>query len=184
MTKEVSLIESARLFAAKKHAEVNQVRKYTGEPYIVHPEAVAGIVETVPHTDEMIAAAWLHDTVEDTNTTLEEVEGLFGHEVATLVEMLTDVSKKSDGNRSVRKEIDRKHTAKASPAAKTVKLADLIHNSESIMAADPDFAKIYTKEKLLLLDVLKEGDSTLWHKAKSIVDDALIEMGVSVGATS
>ena len=67
--------------------------------------------------------------------------------MAELVDDLTDVSKPQDGNRATRKELDRQHTAKASPDAKTIKLADLISNSRSIMKDDPNFAKVYMKEK-------------------------------------
>jgi (p)ppGpp synthase/HD superfamily hydrolase len=56
----------------------------------------------------------------------------FAKEVVALVEMLTDVSKPEDGNRAVRKEIDRQHTALASPEGKTIKLADLIDNTQSM----------------------------------------------------
>jgi len=157
---------------AKQFADVaheGQKRKYTGEPYILHPVAVAELVRSVPHTPAMIAAALLHDVVEDTPITLDEIERVFGFEVAVLVEMLTDVSKLSDGNRAARKAIDREHTAKASPAAKTIKLADLIENSKSIMAHDPAFAKVYLVEKALLLEVLREGDATLWAMAAEIV---------------
>lgn len=155
----------AMIFAFNKHSEVNHKRKYSGKHYIVHPAAVAGLVREVQHTPQMLAAAWLHDTVEDTNATLEQVKTLFGHEVYLLVEMLTDVSKPKDGNRKTRKEIDRQHLAKASPEAKTIKLADLIHNSKSITKNDPGFAKVYMQEMRDLLEVLKTGDSDLWNRA-------------------
>ena len=167
------LERKAKEFAAKRHEAEGQVRKYTGEPYICHPAAVVEIVRSVPHTAEMIAAAWLHDTVEDTKTTLEEIKDNFGVQVSMFVEMLTDVSKKSDGNRKKRKGIDRQHTAKAMPPAKTIKLADLIDNSASIVELDPSFAKVYLAEKKLLLEVLVEGDKTLWHRANDIVKSAL-----------
>ena len=167
------LEEKAMLFATQKHEEINQVRKYTGEPYINHPAAVVALVRGVTHTEAMLCAAWLHDTVEDTDTTLKEIKESFGIEVSMFVEMLTDVSKLEDGNRAVRKAIDREHTAKAMPPAMTIKLADLINNSESIIERDKDFAKVYLKEKAALLEVLKAGDSVLWAKANDIVRDAL-----------
>ena len=162
-----SLEIGAKKFATERHT--GQVRKYTGEPYICHPAAVVEIVRGMTHTPEMIAAAWLHDTVEDTETTLGEIKEYFGDQVSVLVEMLTDVSEPGDGNRATRKALDREHTAKASPDAKTIKLADLIHNTKSIVEFDPDFAKIYLAEKELLLKVLKEGDKTLWNRANDIV---------------
>lgn len=163
------IVKKAQVFAGFHHASINQMRKYTNEPYIVHPAAVAKIVSTVPHTEAMIAAAWLHDTVEDTPATLDMIKAEFGEEIASLVEMLTDVSMPEDGNRVKRKAIDRAHTAQASPAAKTIKLADLIHNSESILKHDVQFAKVYMAEKTELLKVLGEGDSDLFKKASAIV---------------
>ena len=159
----------AKAYAAQAHAAIDQRRKYTGEPYIAHPAAVVELVRNVPHTEVMICAAWLHDTVEDTPETLGNVEREFGPEVAALVEQLTDVSRREDGNRKKRKTIDREHTAKASPEAKTIKLADLIDNTRSIVERDPEFAKVYLAEKILLLEVLREGDATLWALAASMV---------------
>jgi len=161
--------ERAKEFAAKAHAAIDQRRKYSGEPYIAHPAAVVDLVRSVPHTEAMICAAWLHDTVEDTPTTLADVEREFGAEVAALVEQLTDVSRTEDGNRKIRKAIDREHTAKASPEAKTIKLADLIDNTRSIVERDPAFAKVYLAEKTLLLEVLRDGDATLWAMAAAMV---------------
>lgn len=156
----------AKDFATRAHE--GQARKYTGEPYINHPAAVAALVRSVPHTPEMLAAAWLHDTVEDCGVTLAEVRSLFGAGVADLVECLTDVSKPEDGNRAARRAIDRAHTAQASPQAKTIKLADLIDNTRSIVQFDPAFAKTYLAEKRLLLTVLREGDPTLWDRATAL----------------
>lgn len=166
------VIDFAYRFAKQKHEEVGQVRKYTGEPYIVHPVAVAQIVASVDQGVDLIAAALLHDTIEDTNTTYEELRDVgFGHPIAQLVVELTDVSKPEDGNRARRKEIDRQHTAQASPWAKTVKLADLIDNTRSIVLHDENFAKVYMREKQLLLEVLTEGHPVLLAKANELVKD-------------
>lgn len=163
------LVQRAILFATEAHQ--GQTRKYTGEPYIVHPLEVMEIVKTVPHTPEMLAAAVLHDVVEDTDVTLSDIWNEFGYKVRQLVADLTDISVPSDGNRKARKHLDLIHTAKAIPQSKTVKLADLISNSKSITEHDPKFAKVYMKEKAALLKVLTEGDPTLYARAKKIVDD-------------
>ena len=165
----MNMVERAKVFATAAHAAVKQVRKYTFEPYIVHPAEVASIVATVPHTDVMLAAAYLHDTVEDTGVSIVDIQKEFGNEVASLVSWLTDVSKPEQGNRAVRKAIDREHTAMAPAAAQTVKLADLIANSRSILAHDPAFAKVYLEEKRMLLEVLTRGDATLMARARQIV---------------
>jgi (p)ppGpp synthase/HD superfamily hydrolase len=160
--------DRAREFATEAH--LGQARKYTGEPYITHPAAVVALVKTVQHTPEMVCAAWLHDVVEDCGIPLDEIVRVFGHKVADLVEQLTDVSKPSDGNRSKRKAIDRRHTAAASSDAKTIKLADLIDNSRSILERDPEFARVYLAEKRLLLDeALVSGDPVLYAIADRIV---------------
>lgn len=164
------LIEKARVFATAAHAAVGQKRKYTGEDYIVHPKEVAEIVAGVPGaTDTMVAAAYLHDVVEDTSVTLETIKIEFGEEVATLVEWLTDVSKPEDGNRAARRAIDRAHTAGAPPEAQTIKLADLLSNCSSIKMYDPEFAKVYLDEKRQLMQVLHKGDKTLYDQVKKIV---------------
>lgn len=164
------IIKKAKEFAQHHHSSIDQRRKYTNEPYIVHPAAVAKLVSSVPHTEAMIAAAWLHDTVEDTPATIEMVQEEFGEAIAVLVEMLTDISKPEDGNRVQRKSIDRDHTAQASAEAKTIKLADLIHNSETILKHDLEFAKVYMAEKAALLNVLREGDQVLFTTALAIVE--------------
>jgi (p)ppGpp synthase/HD superfamily hydrolase len=146
---------------------VGQLRKYTFEPYIVHPAEVAGIVADAGGTESQIAAAWLHDVVEDTGVTIEVIRAEFGDEIATLVGWLTDVSRPEQGNRAVRKAIDRAHTAAAPGAAQTVKLADLISNTRSIVAHDEKFAVTYLAEKRELLKVMTKADPALMARAKA-----------------
>jgi len=159
------IAERARMFATAAHAAVGQLRKYTFEPYIVHPAEVVEILKTVPHTPEMIAAAWLHDTVEDTGVTSELIRKEFGDEVATLVGWLTDVSRPDHGNRAARKAVDRAHTAAAPAAAQTIKLCDLISNTRSIVEHDAKFAVTYLAEKRQLLEVMTKGDPALRERA-------------------
>ena len=165
----MDIAERARVFATAAHAAVGQLRKYTNEPYIVHPAEVASIVRSVPHTEAMVAAAWLHDVVEDTGVTLETVRAEFGADVADLVEWLTDVSRPEQGNRAFRKSIDRAWIAQAPAEAQTVKLADLISNTRSIVAHDAKFAETYLAEKRLLLTVLTRGDAVLMAQARDHV---------------
>ena len=165
----MTIAEKARIYATAAHAAVGQKRKYSHEPYINHPAAVAEIVSSVPHSEEMVAGAWLHDVVEDTKITIDDIVAEFGPVVAALVGELTDVSRPEDGNRAARKAIDREHNAKASPQAKTIKLADLIDNTRNIVQHDPDFAKVYLAEKALLLPFLREADPELWGQANKAV---------------
>lgn len=171
----MNIVEKALEFATEAHE--GQVRKYTGEPYINHPIDVAQIVSSVPHTKEMLCAALLHDVIEDCGVTYDEIEEQFGEEIALMVNWLSDRSKPCDGNRAYRKEIDRVWISVADPKAKTIKLADLISNSKSILQHDKEFAKVYLKEKELLLEVLEEGDTTLWTLAFCIVRSGLEELG-------
>ena len=164
------LIERATAFATNAHSAVSQTRKYTGEPYAAHPAEVAKLISQTPNcTPEMIAAAWLHDTIEDTSTDAQTIEQNFGQKVCLLVQELTDISSMQDGNRAQRKKIDRLHLAGASNEAKTIKLADLINNAESIIRYDKQFATVFVNEMRLLLEVLRGGDSSLWLRASKIV---------------
>lgn len=163
------LIDAAYQFAKAAHGD--QKRKYTGEPYIGHPVAVARIVAAVTDDCEMICAALLHDVLEDTSATYDDlVSSGFGHSIASLVLELTDISKPEDGNRAARKALDRAHIARASDRAQTVKLADLIDNAGSITKYDPHFARVYMREKGLLLTVLTKGDESLRDRAFGIVE--------------
>jgi (p)ppGpp synthase/HD superfamily hydrolase len=157
----------ARTFATAAHAAVAQLRKYTNEPYIVHPAEVVSILKTRPHNPEMVAAAWLHDTVEDTGVSIELIRAEFGSEVSDLVGWLTDVSRPEQGNRAVRKAIDRAHTASAPAEAQTIKLCDLISNTRSIVEHDHKFAETYLAEKRLLLEVMTKGDPVLLARARA-----------------
>ncbi len=168
---EEIMITKAREFARQAHEAAGQFRKYTNEPYIVHPAAVVKLVTEVTDDESMICAGWLHDVVEDTDVSISEIEREFGEDIASLVSDLTDVSKPEDGSRRTRKKIDLEHTKDASPRAKSVKLADLIDNCRSITGHDPEFARVYMAEKRLLLEVLKEGDAKLYSMARAIVDD-------------
>ena len=159
-----TLYDRALAFATTAHA--GQVRKYTGEPYITHPVAVAEIVRSVAHTENMIAAALLHDVIEDCSVSFGELVNEFGFAVARLVLGLTDQSQPKDGNRAVRKAIDRQWLADQCAMVQTIKLADMIHNTASISEHDPTFWEVYRKEKQLLLSDLMRGDEALWWCAK------------------
>lgn len=161
-------------FADAAHCEIGQKRKYTGDPYIYHPKNVAYLVKIIGGTDEMISAAYLHDVLEDVAPKChlfndEAILKIFGMEILNLVCWVTDISKPEDGNREERKRIDREHIAKAPADAKTIKLADLIDNSLTICEHDMNFAKVYLKEKRLLLNVLKDGNKNLWYIADGIL---------------
>ncbi|MCG7390560.1 HD domain-containing protein [Pantoea sp. ACRSB] len=172
-----SLEEQARRYATRAHAAAGQRRKYTDEPYIVHPAAVVELVRSVSADDELLATAWLHDTVEDTETTLADIESHFGSRVAQLVEMLTDSAQPQAKNRAARKLAHFRHTADASPEAQTVKLADIIDNTRAIVRFDPHFARVYLVEKRVQIELLKQGDAQLWRQASAIIEQGIAQLG-------
>lgn len=168
--------DSARWYATGAH--VGQKRKYTGEPYINHPRAVADLVRVGPHTEYMLAAAWLHDVLEDTSITAAQMAPLFHPKILELVQELTDDIPREAGNRAHRKYLYNLKLAIASPEAKTIKLADITDNCSNIVERDPEFAKVYLDEKVAQLAVLGEGDPALLTLAyntvrfsKALLDD-------------
>ena len=167
------LMGDAAMYALMSHEK--QVRKYTGEPYIAHPAEVAGYVWLYNGSPHAVAAAWLHDVVEDCGVPLETILKRFGQEVHDLVHQLTDITTPQDGNRAKRKEIERARWPNASKEAKLIKLADLISNTRSIVKNDPGFAKVYMQEKKLLLPHLRSGNEALWGIANNLVCDWEVE---------
>ncbi|PRC92617.1 HD domain [Solimicrobium silvestre] len=160
------------MFARDAHK--NQVRKYTGNPYADHLAEVAGIVATVAvivtitqsvTINEMIATAWLHDCVEGCGVELSEIEQLFGLKVALGVSGLSDME---TGNRAERKQKSRDRLAACSSWIQTIKCADLISNTSSIVKHDSAFAKVYLEEKRLLLDVMTKADPRLLALARQL----------------
>ena len=170
MIKLTEEVTKARLFAIAAHTAVGQKRKYTGAPYWHHCQEVAQMVQLYSSGYETVQAAWLHDVVEDTKITIQDLGLFFSSKVVRMVEQLTDVSKPEDGNRAVRKALDREHYANASKEAKTIKLADLISNTRDITKHDPDFAVVYLEEKRLLLPYLKGGNPQLFATAERLAN--------------
>jgi (p)ppGpp synthase/HD superfamily hydrolase len=161
-------VAKAARFAAEAHASPackQKFRKYSGDPYIIHPLRVAESVARVGMQPYVIAAAMLHDVVEDCGVTLEEIRKNFGPMVESLVEQVTDVSKPEDGNRAARKSIARDHLAQCDHEAATIKLADIIDNTNDIASHDMGFLKVYIQEIEKNLDVLGHGDKTLFREA-------------------
>jgi (p)ppGpp synthase/HD superfamily hydrolase len=165
---QASLLAHSIRFATDAHGD--QKRKYTHEPYITHPLAVMKIVQSVPHTPEMLMAAVLHDVVEDTPVDILTIRDEFGPVVAQYVNGLTDVSRPEDGNRVARKALDRQHISSQVAEVHTIKLADMIHNTQSIREHDPNFWRVYREEKRLLLEVLVLGDRTLHFHARTQIE--------------
>lgn len=161
----VVLAFNAMHFARECHKD--QRRKYTNGPYADHLAEVAGIVSTVNASQTVIATAWLHDAMEDQGVTYQELERLFGSAVADGVRWLSDME---EGNRAERKRLSRERLAQAPAWVQTIKCADLISNTSSIVEHDPKFAVTYLEEKRLLLDVLTKADPRLLIMARQLAE--------------
>lgn len=166
----------AKLFARIAHGLIRQKRKYTGERYTVHTEAVANMVKSAGGSKYQIAAAYLHDYREDVVTelakrgrfktlaVLEHFYMKFPNEVRQLVFELTDEFTSEiypNMNRVERKKAEAVRIGGISNEAKTIKLADLYDNTSSIVEHDEGFARIYLKEKARVLPHLEGGDRLL-----------------------
>ena len=159
----MNLAYKAMVFAREVHKD--QVRKYTGNAYTDHLGEVAGIVASVEHAEEMIAVAWLHDCVEDQGVEIVTLVSEFGMEVAKGVLLLSDLEQ---GNRVTRKALSRERLSKAPEWVQTIKYADLISNTSSIVKHDTEFAQVYLEEKRLLLEVMDKGNPLLYTLAKEL----------------
>lgn len=150
----MNVIIKAAVFARQAHAE--QRRKYNDRPYIVHPARVAGRVAAYPDaTETMVAAAFLHDVVEDTPCTLDDVAAEFGLDVARLVDELTNPSSiGSPASRSERKQLDRERLAQVSTQGKVIKLMDRIDNLQEMGGAPIKFLKLYCAESRSLAEAI------------------------------
>ena len=131
----IAIIIKAAHFAADKHRD--QRRKgVRNTPYINHPLEVAERLTTVAGISDpvVLAAAILHDTIEDTETTRAELAALFGNEIAALVAELTD---EAGLTWQERKRLEIEHSAHLSPRAKLIKLADKTCNVADTVANPP-----------------------------------------------
>ena len=135
MTGELALLLKALAFAAHKHRDQRR-KDPEASPYINHPIALADVLvnEGGVRDIEVVAAALLHDTVEDTATTSEELERAFGPRIARIVAEVTDDKTLS---KSERKRLQIEHAAALSPEAKLVKLADKICNLRDVADRPP-----------------------------------------------
>lgn len=171
---------AAAAFAAAAHRD--QVRKYTGEAYIVHPAAVV-LVARKYITIEGVCGAWLHDVVEDTPITLGDIEQHFGRRVREIVSGLTSWSKHPEApkelaalNRAKRKEADLGFLAKQDSEIQTIKYADLIDNTRTIAQYDRDFARVYLYEKSRLLEAMQLGRKELRDLAFAVLKAAEVAL--------
>ncbi len=140
---DLELIQKAYVFAATAHAGQTRL---SGEPYLSHPLAVADTLAEMGFDEPTVVAGLLHDTVEDTKATLEEIEENFGEEVADIVDGVTKISKISFENKEeAQAENIRKMILAMSHDMRVlmVKLADRLHNMRTL-----DFQKAYKQKRI------------------------------------
>jgi len=176
---QIPNLEEVIRFTASAHA--GQVRKYTGEAYIVHPAEVAGWTASAFVNDPLpqvpaalaIAVAWGHDLIEDTmkHLTVKQREALltakFGPHFAYGVMSLSDLE---EGNRAARKAAGVGRLASLPGWLQTIKCADSISNTRSIRHHDPKFWPTYRDEKLALIPRLTKADPFLHALALSLLE--------------
>lgn len=153
-------------FVKKQHGD--QVRKYNGEPYWQHLVSVAEIASK--HMDGAIEIAFCHDLLEDTACTYQELQKFLhengynkkeAKEICDVTKELTDVYIKEDYpnlNRKIRKQKEAKRLGKISVLGQSIKYADLIDNTASIVENDRQFAKVYLREAVDILDQMRKGN--------------------------
>lgn len=156
-------------------AHHGQVRRYTHEPFVSHPIAVAQTVAPFNRDPLVLAAALLHDVVEDTPVTATDLACEMPSSVVRMVLSLTNQASPTDGDRSPRKRIDHAHVARAESRVQTIKYADVLHNVQSIARHDPSFAATYLREKASLIGRLNRGHPLLrrrvWHCIDTLIAD-------------
>lgn len=150
-----------------------QVRKYHQQPYIVHPARVASRVMLIDRvTTDEIVAAWLHDVVEDTPCTFEDLlsEGFTEHSVSIVNELTNPSKEHSHLPRIERKEIDHGHIKDISHEAKRIKLIDRADNLKDMGLADDRFKSLYVAESLQLANLLANVDEELLEELYTSIE--------------
>jgi guanosine-3',5'-bis(diphosphate) 3'-pyrophosphohydrolase len=169
-------------FARIAHGE--QQRKFAPDPYIVHPIRVMELCRKYSNEVTLLAAALLHDVLEDTAVTVEKMEDFLqslmsssqANETIQLVKELTDVYVKTnypEWNRRKRKQKETERLSSISSKAQTIKYADIIDNSLDIVNVKNDFAKKYLQECLAIIKAMQKGNRELYEKALETVYDCL-----------
>lgn len=176
MNEPITIVIKAAHFAADKHRDQRR-KDIKATPYINHPLALAQILsEEGGITDPLvIAAALLHDTVEDTETTFEELEAAFGKVVANVVREVTD---DKTMEKSERKQAQVDHAPSISHRAKLVKLADRIANCRDLISNPPhewdeDRRREYFEWSSRVVNAMGNVQSVLQAKFREVVEQGL-----------
>ena len=172
------ILEMITVFADKAHG--NQKRKYADERYIEHPLRVMRICKSYEYSLPVLAAAILHDVLEDTPTTAQEIKDFLvtvmdeadaDHTLGLVIE-LTDVYTKHQSpglNRRKRKALEAERLELTSAEAQTIKYADIIDNAREIADQDTDFAPVFLRECKLLVQKMRNGNPGLRKEAIEVL---------------
>ena len=155
----------AQALAAAAHA----TQRYGDAPYMVHLAAVVAVMERFGITDaDVLAAGWLHDTIEDTDLTREAVVDAVGERAAAMVDAVAD----GPGDNRAERKARPYQMIPQTPGAVLVKLADRIANVESAQASRPGLLKMYRREHLAFRQKLRQDGEAeeMWAHL-----DALLE---------
>ena len=164
---DLDLIKKAYVYSAKVHQ--GQIRK-SGEPYLVHPLEVAGLLAELKLDESSIVTGLLHDTIEDTLATKADVEELFGKEIAELVDGVTKLSQFSAANTQEEKQAEnfRKMVVAMAKDIRVllVKLADRTHNMRTLDAMKPESQERIARETLDIYAPLANRLGIQWIKSE------------------
>lgn len=162
---DVDLIKKAYVFAAKAHQ--GQVRK-SGDPYLIHPLEVSGLLADMKLDEYAICAGILHDTVEDTEATVEEIEQLFGRQVAEIVDGVTKLNIPFNNNFEKQAENFRRMLVAMAKDIRVilVKLADRLHNMMTLEHMKPEKQEKIATETLQIYAPLANRLGIYWLKAE------------------
>lgn len=155
-----AFLEKADRFAAQKH--LHQDRKFEHVPYIVHPRHVASIVSEFTDDEEVIAAALLHDTLEDTETTPEEIRLGFGERVLRLVLDLTNEEEKKAALGKTPYLVGKMKELEGD--ALLLKLADRLSNVSGLENSPPEFQARYARESFHMMEAVPETRMNSAHR--------------------
>jgi GTP diphosphokinase / guanosine-3',5'-bis(diphosphate) 3'-diphosphatase len=164
---DLDLIKKAYVYSAKVHQ--GQIRK-TGEPYLIHPLEVAGLLAELKLDESSVVTGLLHDTIEDTLATKEEIAELFGAEIADLVDGVTKLSQFSAANTQEEKQAEnfRKMVVAMAKDIRVllVKLADRTHNMRTLDAMKPESQERIARETLDIYAPLANRLGIQWIKSE------------------
>ncbi|GGG59654.1 HD domain-containing protein [Epilithonimonas arachidiradicis] len=176
---QLGVLNTVLDFARKAHG--GQMRKYSPDPYIVHPIRVMEICKQFTGNLSVLSAALLHDVLEDTEYTATELSIFLSNYMSKdemlltlqLVTELTDVYDRKNYpelNRFTRKKKELQRLSTISPLAQTIKYADIVDNAGEIFLSDPDFAPRYLQECLDIVTALQGGHPILRTQAIAIIE--------------